>query len=364
VLNLSGARQGLGAALVVSSSLAILYRNSGNEITRLAKAVGLWTAAGGVSIAAGPMLGGLLLTVAGWRSVFWVNLPVCTIGFWLTMKSIPQAPGKTDGSTLDLPGQLLAIVALTATTGAVIEFQSLGLSHPLVFGGLAVALAAGTGFYVVEKKVSTPMLPLGIFSRTGFSSAVLFGVLVNFSYYGVIFVLSLYLQKVRGYSAIGAGLAFLPLTGTFIFSNVASGWVMTRHGLRRPMFAGALVAAAGYAMLGIIGTDSNSGFWSMLPGLALIPMGMGLAVPAMTTSILSSVEKDSAGTASAILNAARQVGGAMGVAICGALAGTEYGLTGGIHSALAVSTCFLLVAATLALRSGGMARLLPVSRSS
>jgi DHA2 family methylenomycin A resistance protein-like MFS transporter len=229
---------------------------------------------------------------------------------------------------------------------------------------LALALAAGLGFYFVEKKVRTPMLPLEIFGRPGFSGAVLFGVLVNFSYYGVIFVLSIYLQKVRGYSAMGAGLAFLPLTDTFIFSNVASGWVMARRGLRWPMVAGALVAAAGYLMLGTAGTSAEAGFWSMLPGLVLIPAGMGLAVPAMTTSILSSVEKDRAGTASAVLNAARQVGGAMGVAIDGALANTSLGLTGGIHSALAISTCFLLAAAFLASRGGAKTSLTAASTGS
>ncbi|MFC5473649.1 MFS transporter [Paraherbaspirillum soli] len=349
---LNGARalQGLGAALLVPSSLAILNHACAHDKKLLARAIGLWTAAGGVSIAAGPVVGGLLLSVAGWRSIFLVNIPICALGFLLTLRVVPQLPGKLQSRSFDVLGQLLAILALTGLVGAVIEFHPLGMRHPLVLGGFLLALIAGAAFIRVEQKTSTPMLPLHFFRQFSFTAAVLFGVLVNFSYYGVIFVLSFYLQKILGYSTIAAGLAFLPLTGTFIFSNLVSGWLIGRVGLRIPMVLGGLIGASGYALLAGLGITTHASFIDLLPGFVLIPGGMGLAVPAMTTSILSSVEKARSGTASAVLNAARQVGGAIGVAVFGALVsgGADGEMIAGVKIALLTASMMLMAAAGLA----------------
>jgi len=341
-LNLARAMQGVGAALLVPSSLAILNAAYAGDRAQLAKAIAWWTAAGGVSIAAGPVLGGLLMSFAGWRSIFWVNIPICVLGFWLTLRVVPALRGKDPARSFDIAGQVLAIVALTCFIGAVIEFNALGASSHLVQAALLVALVAAALFIGSQRRGAAPMLPLGLFHDAGFSGAVLFGVLVNFAYYGVIFILSFYLQKVRGFSVMHAGLVFLPLTGTFIFSNIASGRMQARLGSRTPMIAGGLIGAAGYALLGVLGVSNDSTFLEMLPGLALIPAGMGLAVPAMTTSILSAVDTSQAGTASAVLNTARQVGGAMGVAIFGAMHD--------IHIALAISSALLLLGALLAWR--------------
>jgi DHA2 family methylenomycin A resistance protein-like MFS transporter len=348
-LNIARAIQGIGAALLVPSSLAILNRACAHDKKLLAKAIGLWTAAGGVSIAAGPVLGGLLLATAGWRSIFWVNIPICILGFLLTLRVVPAMASKQQVHSFDFLGQVLAIVALTGLVGAVIELHPLGLEHPLVLSGFCVALVAGVAFVMVEKKVPHPMLPLNFFRQTSFTAAVLFGVLVNFSYYGVIFVISFYLQKVLGYNSLQAGLAFLPLTGTFIFSNLVSGWLIGRAGIRLPMVLGGLVGALGYGLLGTIGIASHASFLQMLPGFILIPAGMGLAVPAMTTSILSSVEKNRAGTASAVLNTARQVGGAVGVAVFGALVSDGFGggMVNGVRIAMWTATVLLLAAAGL-----------------
>ncbi|WP_342113130.1 MFS transporter [Pseudoduganella sp. OTU4001] len=350
-LNLARAAQGVGAALMVPSSLAILNAGYGHDRALLAKAVAWWTAAGGVSIAAGPVLGGLLMSFAGWRSIFWVNIPICLLGFWLTLRAVPAVGAQAGARGFDAAGQVLAIVALTALVGAVIECHALGISSPLVHGALLVAAAAGVLFIRRQRRASAPMLPLDLFATRAFSGAVLFGVLVNFAYYGVIFVLSFYLQQVRGFSVLQAGLIFLPLTGTFIFSNIASGWLQARSGSRLPMIIGGVVGACGYALLGAVGIGAEATFLMMLPGLALIPAGMGLAVPAMTTSILAAVERSQSGAASAILNTARQLGGAMGVAIFGALVGgVDAGAAmHGIRIALAVSSLLLLLAALLAL---------------
>jgi DHA2 family methylenomycin A resistance protein-like MFS transporter len=349
-LNIARAAQGIGAALLVPSSLSILNTAYAHDKKQLAKAIGWWTAAGGASIAAGPVVGGLLVATAGWRSIFWVNVPICIAGYFLTRNVVPQMSGKVPGRSFDMAGQLLSVLALTAFIGAVIEVQQLGWSNGMVQAALAVALICAAAFLLVESRTSEPMLPLSLFRSRSFSGAVLFGVLVNFSYYGVIFVLSFYLQKVRHFSVIQTGLTFLPLTATFVFSNIASGWMTARTGLRPAMILGGLIGASGYALLGMFGISHSASVIDMLPGLALIPAGMGLAVPAMTTSILGSVERHLAGTASAVLNAARQVGGAAGVAVFGAMAaaGSDDLVLGGVRDTLAISAVLLTIAAALA----------------
>jgi MFS transporter, DHA2 family, methylenomycin A resistance protein len=288
-LNMARAAQGVGAALLLPSSLAILNFTYAHDKKMLAKAIGWWTAAGGVSIAAGPVIGGLLLSTAGWRSIFWVNVPICVAGFALTYYVVPRRMSKEPARHFDLAGQLLSVLALIGLIGAVIEVQALGLSSLVVQGGFMLAFVAGAAFLMVERRVRAPMLPLTLFHSIRFSGAVLFGVLANFTYYGEIFVLSFYLQKVRGYSVFETGLAFLPLTGTAVISNIASGRLSARTGLRVPMVVGSLIGCTGYAWLGMFGISAHATFLDMLPGLALVPIGMGLAVPAMTTSILSSV---------------------------------------------------------------------------
>ena len=353
-LNVARAVQGVGAALLVPSSLAILNATYAHDKNLLAKAIGWWTAAGGVSIAAGPVIGGLLLSMAGWRSIFWVNVPICVAGFALTYAVVPRMTVKKAARHFDVAGQLLAVLALLGFIGAVIEVHALGWSSMVVQGGFALALVAGAAFLTVERRVREPMLPLTLFHSMRFSGAVLFGVLANFTYYGVIFVLSFYLQKVRGYTVVETGLAFLPLTGTAFFSNIAVGRMSARFGLRALMVGGGLVGCSGYALLGLFGISDHAGFLAMLPGLALVPTGMGFAVPAMTTAILASVERHQAGTASAVLNTARQVGGATGVAIFGAIVagGSGAAVMGGVRSAMLVSAALLLAAVAIAWWSG------------
>jgi MFS transporter, DHA2 family, methylenomycin A resistance protein len=356
-LVIARAVQGVGAAAMLPNSLALLNQACRHDPKLRARAVGLWTAAGAISIAAGPVIGGLLIAAFGWRSIFLVNLPLCAAGLWATWAWVPHSPGqqtrsattagKAQASGIDLPGQFLAVVALTAFTGAVIEGRPLGIGHPLVFGGLALAVIAGIGFVIAESRTAQPMVPLAFFRDRTFSSAVLFGICVNLTYYGTVFVLSLYLQQARGYTALQAGLAFLPLTGGFLVSNVASGWVIGRYGVRVPMVIGGLIGGLGYGLLHFV--DAQTPIALVLVPFLLIPSGMGLAVPAMTTAVLASVEAKRAGTASAVLNTARQAGGAVGVALFGAFAsgGTAEHVVFGLHASTLVATCLLLTGAVL-----------------
>jgi MFS transporter, DHA2 family, methylenomycin A resistance protein len=321
--------QGVGAAAMLPNSLALLNAACGHDSGVRARAVGLWTAAGSISIASGPIVGGLLIAAFGWRSIFWVNLPICAAGILATYAWVDNVrPHRNENDAahargVDLPGQALAIVALTAFVGAVIEMRPLGILHPLVIGGLLLAVASTAGFIAIERRTHAPMLPLSLFSQRTFSAATLFGIGVNLTYYGMVFVLSLYLQRVLGHTPLQTGLAFLPLTGGFLISNLASGPVTARFGSRLPMIAGALLDAAGFAALLFVGPSTPT--LALLLPFLLIPSGMGIAVPAMTTALLGTVGQRRAGTASAVLNTARQAAGAIGVAAFGALAGHAEG---------------------------------------
>jgi DHA2 family methylenomycin A resistance protein-like MFS transporter len=339
------AAQGVGAALLVPTSLALLNHAFEGDSKARAWAVGWWTAAGGVAIAAGPVAGGLLLEAFGWRSIFLVNLPVCAVAIAMALR-LPDTDAPAS-RRIDWAGQALAVVALGGITLAVIEARPLGPAHPLVLGAAVAGLVAAIAFPAVERRVAEPMLPLDMFSARGFSSAVIFGLIVNLAFYGIVFVLTLYLQQVRGYDAAHAGFAFLPLMATVIGANVASGRLTGRTGSRAPMLTGAIAAAAGYAMLLWLGDRSS--YFAMLPAFVVIPLGMGLAVPAMTTSVLASVERERAGIGTAALNAARQTGGVIGVAAFGALLGPSR-IVGGMHAASLAAVGLLLGAAVVAWR--------------
>jgi MFS transporter, DHA2 family, methylenomycin A resistance protein len=343
------ALQGLGAAAMMPCSLALLSHATAHEHGLRARAIGWWTAAGSITIAAGPIVGGLLMSVTTWRSIFFVNVPVCLLGAWLTLR-VPETEHKAQHKHFDLPGQLLAILALTGLTTTVIEVHPLGWMHPIVLSCIALVLICVPWFLHVESRSPAPMVPLHFFRAHGFSAAVVYGIVMNFTYYGIVFLLSLYLQRVHGYSALRTGLAYLPLTATFFGVNIFSGWLVGRVGARLPMVLGALIDAIGFGLFLLLGAASP--YLLMLPAFALLPAGMGLGVPAMTTTVLSAVEKEASGTASGVLNSARQAAGAMGVALFGSLAGDSNAqIVRGLHLSSLISVVLLLMIAMLALRS-------------
>lgn len=338
------AAQGLGAAAMLPSSLALLNHAAGGDAKRRATAIAWWTAAGSIAIAAGPIMGGFLLQL-GWRSIFLVNLPICLVGTILTLR-LPETEPSSNGKTFDLPGQLLAILALASITGAIIEVRPQGFGLLVTALG-AVGLLAAPAFVFAEQRSRAPMLPLRLFREGPFRAAILYGIALNLTLYGMMFILSLYLQRVLAYDTVSTGLAYLPLTATLFFSNLASGRWVNRSGPHRPMMLGAGIDAVGFGLLLL--TSAHSSYWTMLPAFVLIPAGMGLGVPAMTTAVMASVEKQQSGIASGVLNAARQAGGAIGVALFGALAGGgDTQIVAGLHIAALIAIGLLAMAALLA----------------
>jgi DHA2 family methylenomycin A resistance protein-like MFS transporter len=341
-LILARVAQGAAGALLIPPSLALIAHAAHGDDRARAAAVGWWTAAGGVSIAAGPVLGGLLVETLGWRWVFFVNLPLCVAGAVLTQIVATATPPKPR-VPFDIPGQALAVAAVTLLVGGLIEGGHRGWSGaPLaaLIAGLLLAVA----FVMVERRAKHPAMPLAAFRKRPAWTAVVVGSALNFTYYGLIFVLGLYMLRALHWGPAKAGIAFLPLTATFVLSNLVSGGLVARLGAKTVTAGGVLVAACGYALTARLG--AGSGMLEMLPGFALIPGGMGLAVPALTSGLLASVDRHDAGAASGTLNACRQVGGAAGVAIFGALAGTD-GVTGLRLSG--ISAAVILVGAAIVL---------------
>ncbi|WP_343672050.1 MFS transporter [Chitinophaga sp.] len=309
--------QGIGAATMIPSSLAILNQRFAHMPAIRARAVGLWTAAGSAAIAAGPIVGGVIISVSNWRYIFFVNAPLCIAGMLLTIK-LPENELAAVKKKIDFPGTIAWMIAITTLIGAIIEGPKLGITHPLIYGGCMLSVVALIVFIVLEKKGSHPMLPLYLFHSASFNVLLLLGALLNGFYYGTVFILSLYLQNVLHYTSFTAGFAFLPLTIGFVISNLVSGWVINRYGIRKPILVGLGMFALGFAGLLVAGKDTP--YWQLFLPFLVIPMGMGLAVPSMTTGILSGVDKQLSGTASAALNTVRQAAGATGVAILGAAA--------------------------------------------
>ncbi len=292
-------------------------------------------------MAVGPVLGGLLVDTLGWRSIFLINIPIGIVGIFLTRLFVQES--ATRHHTFDPVGQLLAVLALLGLVGAVISSGGSGFT-PTVWGALIIAFIAGAGFVLIESRVSSPMLPLDFFRQPTFTAATLVGLAVNFTLYGVIFILGLYLQRIRGYSPLISGLMFLPFPIVLLISNLFAGWIARGTNLRSLMVLGLSVGAAGYWLLHSI--DTNTSYLQMLAGFVVIPLGIGLAVPCMTTALLTTVPASRSGMASGVLNSVRQAGGALGVAVYGALLNEKQ--VAGAQLSFWISAALLILAAGIA----------------
>jgi MFS transporter, DHA2 family, methylenomycin A resistance protein len=343
-LILSRAVQGVGAALMVPCSLALLNHACGDDQAARARAVGIWAAAGGVGVTTGPVLGGLMVSTLGWQSVFLINVPIGLLGIWLTLAFAERVDPAPGGRSLDLGGQVLAIVTLVAMTATVIETGSLGWAAPLVETSLALSVIAGAGFVLVERKTATPMVPLRLFRNATFSAATAIGFILSLTVFGAVFLLSLYLQQVLLYSPWETGMAFVPFGLTTIATNVVAGRLAAKIGVRPIINLGLLIAAAGYAFLH--GIDGTTSYLSMLPAQLMIRVGVALTAPSLMTACLSSVDRTRSGMASGVLTMSREAGSAFGVALFGAL--MAQGTIPGIQHSMTVSGILLALGAVIA----------------
>jgi DHA2 family methylenomycin A resistance protein-like MFS transporter len=340
--------QGVGAAMLVPSSLALLNHAYPDEKER-GRAVGIWAAGASFALTAGPLAGGILVALVGWRSIFLVNLPIGLAGLWLTWRYASETVQSPDRQ-LDLAGQLAAIAALGCIAAATIEGGVLGWMNPWViacFGGFTILAPA---FVLQERRARDPMLPLVLFKNRLFALTSMVGLLVNMAFYGLIFVLSLYFQQVNGLSPLATGLAFLPMMGAVLPANLLAARAAEHWGAPVTIALGAALTAAG--CLGLLGLERDTNYWAICAQLLAMGAGLGLLVPPLTSSLLGSVEKARSGIAAGVLNATRQTGSVLGVALFGSLVGKGSAFLAGTRVALIISTALLLGAAVMIVVGG------------
>jgi DHA2 family methylenomycin A resistance protein-like MFS transporter len=347
VLIAARAVQGVGAAILVPNSLALLNHAYPNDKER-GRAVGFWAAGASLALTAGPLVGGALIELAGWRSIFLVNLPIGLAGLWLTWRYATDTTRAQHD--LDLPGQAAAIGMLGVLAAAIIEGGRVGWANPWVlaaFGGFVVLAAL---FLLQERRAPQPMLPLSLFKHRMFARTSLVGLLVNIAFYGLIFVFSLYFQEINGWSSFATGLAFVPMMGAVLPVNLIAPRLAERFGAPVVIAAGALIAAAG--CLALLGIDRGTGYWAVFAQLLAMGGGLGLLVPPLTSTLLGSVEKARSGLAAGVLNSTRQTGSVLGVALFGSLIGQTNAFLFGARAALVISAV-LLIGAAAAITLGG-----------
>ncbi|MFJ9472732.1 MFS transporter [Streptomyces caniferus] len=352
VLIVARAIQGAGAAVMMPASLA-LVRQAYDSPARRARGIALWTAGGGAAVAAGPVVGGALTTGLGWRWIFFVNLPVGVFALVGMLRAPRSARGR---SPMDPAGQVTAVLALAALVFAVITGGSSGWTSPMTICGFLVAVLAGTAFLLVESQQSDPAVPLTLFRIPSVAVCTSAGLALNFGYYGLVFVFTIFFQEHRGASALTAGLMFLPMTAFTTLVNLLAGKLTNRYGPRLPLILGQVIQTVGILGLLLVHRDTPTPLLLTL----LVPLGIGggLAVPPLTSAMLEAVPHERAGLASGVLSAARQFGGAIGVALFGALIADSAHFMTGMRVSLVVGAA-VLVATTL-----GVALFLPGSPKS
>ena len=324
--------QGLGAALAVPSSLALLLAAYPDRAGR-ARAFGIWGGVAGIAAAAGPVVGGALVTGLGWRSVFFVNVPIGALGLILAERFLPSPSRRPHG--VDLAGQVAGAACLAGLTVALIEAGPQGWTSPAVVAGFGLCVVAGVLFVTIERAIRRPMLPLSLFASPTFSAATIVGLLINLGFYGELFVMSLYLQRLRGLTPLMAGIALLPQMAMAVIGSTASGRVMARAGPRLPMLVGLTVGGAG--LLGLATAGAQSAYWSLVVPFVAVGLGMSFTMPAATAAVMEAAPVERGGIASGALNAARQLGGVIGVALLGTLVAQQASFVPGLRVGMAIA---------------------------
>jgi DHA2 family methylenomycin A resistance protein-like MFS transporter len=337
--------QGAGAAQVLPSSLSLL-REAFPDPTRRAKAIALWGVSGSVGSAAGPVAGGLLAGV-DWRLIFFVNLPIGAVALTL-LRHAGRSPRRP--VPIDRVGQVAAVAAIGGLTYAVIEAGADGLGAGDVLVALAVTVVAATAYVLAQAYGRHPMTPLPLVRSRAVSLSSVIGFALNVSFYGMIFLIGLYLQQVRGLSALACGVAYLPMTLCTTAMGPLSARLTPRFGARTPMLIGQVLMAGGLPALAVLPAAAPT--WLVI--VLMVPVGSGavLAVTALTTLLLENVPAERAGTASGVLNTSRQLGGTLAVALFGALVAGAPTFVSGLRVSLliAAGAVAATVLATLRLR--------------
>jgi EmrB/QacA subfamily drug resistance transporter len=309
------ALQGFGASMLNPVALSIIANAFPRPKAR-ARAVGIWGAVAGVSLGIGPLIGGALTQTIGWRSIFWINVPIGIAAVLLAARFVPESKVLRAGH-YDPVGQTLVLAGLATVTCGVIEGPRVGWGSAFILGLFVTAAVAWLAFILYEPRRRDPLMDLRFFHSVPFSSAMLLGLSTFSCLAGFLFLNSLYLQQVRGFSAFHTGLFTLPLAVMLIVCAQWSGRLVARYGTRPSLLASGAAFVASALMLTRLDQQTPIGW--LLTAYALFGVGLGMGNPAITDSAVGGMPLSQAGVAAAIASTSRQVGAALGVAVSGTM---------------------------------------------
>ena len=334
--------QGAAAAVMMPSSMALIGQAYPDPVQR-ARAVALWAMGGAAASSSGPVLGGVL-TLINWRTIFFVNVPVGLVALVLLTRAA-RSPQRQ--APFDWVGQVTAILAMSGLTYGAITAGADGFSAPQVVGAFVVAIVAFVAFVVAQARGAHPMVPLDLFrSRTvSVASGVGFAFIVG--YYGLPFVMSLYLQQVRGLSSLATGVAFLPMMLVGAVLTPFSARIAERFGARTLVTVGLVVMTVGLAVLAML--PASAPLWSLSAGMVVVGVAGPLTMPPIMGALLNSIPEHRAGTASGVFNTSRQIGGALAIAVFGALLADQRTFLEGLRNSLLIAAVVAIIAAAASL---------------
>jgi EmrB/QacA subfamily drug resistance transporter len=307
--------QAVGGSMLNPVAMSIIT-NTFTIPRERAQAIGVWAAVVGVSMALGPVVGGVLVTSVGWRSIFWINIPVGLTAVVLARRYIPESKAPV-ARKVDVPGQVLVITLLSSLTYGIIEAPSRGWSSPLIVGSFALAAASLVALLAWERRAVEPLIDLRFFRSVPFSSAALIAVAAFATLGGFLFLNTLYLQDVRGLSPLQAGLDTLPLAAMTMLLPPVSGRIVGRRGGRIPLVIAGTALAASCLML--VGLSATTPFTWLFTAYVVFGIGFGFVNAPITNSAVSGMPRAQAGVAAAIASTSRQIGQTLGVAVVGSL---------------------------------------------
>ncbi len=314
LLLLARAIQGLGGALLVPGSLAIISGSFSNQ--KREQAIGIWSAGIAIASILGPVTGGWLVQHASWRWAFFLNVPLAVTALTVALLRVPESRDEACEAKRDLWGTLLTVVGLGAIVFGLIEAGSLGLGHPLVLGALAGGIVALAAFLLVEARLEAPLVPLSLFRSLPFSGANLLTLLLYAAFGGIVFLLPFNLIQVQGYPPVAAAAVLMPY---FLLMFLLSRWaerLADRVGAKLPLVVGPLITAIGMALFAV--PTIGGAYWvTFFPAVLVMGLGMALNTAPMTTVVMGAVEQRHAGIASAINNAVARIGGLLAIAVLG-----------------------------------------------
>ena len=324
VLIAARAVQGLGAAMVMPATLAIISHTFTNPRERTA-AIAIWSAIGALGLALGPVIGGVISQHIHWGWIFLINVPIGVVAFAISIPFIAESRSESPDRRLDIPGLVTSAVALTALTYALIEGHDRGWTSGQIIGAFALSAAAAAAFLAIERRVRQPMIRLEVFRARQFSGGTTMSMIWAFGVLGIYFFTSLYLQGILGFSPTKAGLAFVPMAVFAMLASTIAPRVASAIGGHRAVSAGVLLMTVGLLLFARLGAGAS--FAALMPGFVVFGAGIGLMNVPLTSTVLNGLPAEHAGMASALMNNSREMAGLLGVTVIGAVLRAQQGVS-------------------------------------